>query len=173
MTLQTLKCNKNQENSCMVLWLTGSSGSSCTSSISAVERPDMSAHTAYSLQLQGASGPCVAHNTRDQNEWLRSSGGVRPYVVPWCTTLSSPRPINTHLCIFTLSRGAIGGRWEGEVEHGGLISCTRPAGEARVASPPPNACVYLGLRKRATLSASTLRRTKTLSGSFRCKLSNQ
>lgn len=33
-------------------------GSSCESSISAEERPDMSAHTAYLVDWEGVSGPC-------------------------------------------------------------------------------------------------------------------
>lgn len=63
--------------------LTGSSGSSCESSISAAERPDMSARTAYSLYLESVSGPCFTHNHRCKKHIRHRISGslVMPYIV--------------------------------------------------------------------------------------------
>lgn len=108
-------------------------GSSCESSISAAERPDMSAHSAYSLYLESLAGPCFTPPQKQRQTGTESMVGAQSYIVPhtwlppplvpWSESLSCPYQ-------GSISRKAVAMK---EVGHPALISSTRLAGEARVA----------------------------------------
>lgn len=57
-------------------------GSSCESSISAAERPDMSAHSAYSLYLESLAGPCFTPPQKQRQTGTESMVGAQSYIVP-------------------------------------------------------------------------------------------
>lgn len=160
--------------------LTGSSGRSCESSISAAEQPDMSARSAYSLHLESLSGPCFTQTTgakKHKRHRINGQDSLMPYVVSRCVILPSPCPINAHWCTFPPTH-YLGGNQQGDgatikMGHLDLISHMRPAGEEHLVLMLPRVSPMLGftegLRTRATLHVTYPKFNENIfSRSIRC-----
>lgn len=136
-------------------------GSSCESSISAAERPDMSAHTAYSLDLESVSGPCFTQ-PQEQKTHRHRINGKGGHALCSFLMRDSPLPLSHKRSLMRPSRASIVGAISKEVATmenwgSGLISGTRPAGEgtfgADMAGCPHHNCVNCGIKKACHLTS--------------------